>query len=100
MMENAITFFYAGKSTIGTRAPQMLDSLPTRSRQIIIANMKQSVSLTLGILKSLYPRADLGTAGEGFTATCSDDEALKLIEDSAVMAEHIVVMLPVDMSLW
>jgi hypothetical protein len=28
--------------------------------------------------------------GEGFAVTCSDDEALKLIEDSAVTVEHIV----------
>jgi hypothetical protein len=61
--------------------------------------MKQSVSLTLGILKSLYPRADLDVAGEGFTFTYSNDEALKLIEDSAMMTEGIVDMLPVDMSL-
>jgi hypothetical protein len=33
----------------------MLDSLPRRSQEIILANKKQSVSLTLGILKSLYP---------------------------------------------
>jgi hypothetical protein len=77
----------------------MLDNLPTRSREIIIANMKQSVSLSLRILKSLYPQANLDVAGEGFAATCSDNEALKLIEDSTVAAEHIVDMLPVDMSL-
>jgi hypothetical protein len=38
-------------------------------------------------------------AGEGFIMTCSDEEALKLIEDSAVMVGHIVDMHPVDMSL-
>jgi hypothetical protein len=36
---------------------------------------------------------------EGFAATCSDEEALKLIEDSAVTVRHIVDMLGVDMSL-
>jgi hypothetical protein len=41
---------------------------------------------------SLYPRADLNMAGEGFTATCSDDEALKLIKDFAVIAERIIDM--------
>jgi hypothetical protein len=61
--------------------------------------MKQSASLTLGILKLLYPQADLDAAGEGFVATCSDEEALKLIEDSTVMMGHIVDMLQVDMSL-
>jgi hypothetical protein len=61
--------------------------------------MKQLASLTLRILKSLNPRADLDAAGEGFTATCSDDEALKLVEDPAVRVGHIVDMLLVDMSL-
>jgi hypothetical protein len=99
MVENTITFFYPDESSIGTCAPQMLDSLPSRSREIILINMKQSVSLTLGILKSLYPRVDLDTTGEGFTATCSDDEALKLVEASVVTVGHIVDMLLVDMSL-
>jgi hypothetical protein len=57
------------------------------------------VSLTLGIMKSLYPRADLGAAGEGFAVTCSNEEALKLIEDSSATAGQIVDMLGVDMSL-
>jgi hypothetical protein len=38
-------------------------------------------------------------AGEGFTATCSDEEALKLIEDSAATVGQIVDILGVDMSL-
>jgi hypothetical protein len=41
----------------------------------------------------------LDVAGEGFAVTCSDEEALKLIEDSTVTAGHIVDMLGVDMSL-
>jgi hypothetical protein len=80
--------FYPGDSSIASQAPQMLDSLPTRSGEIILTNMMQSASLTLRIMKSLYRWAD------------SDDESLKLIEDSAVTAEHFVDMLPVDMSLW
>jgi hypothetical protein len=75
----------------------MLDSPPTRSQEIILANMRQSVSLTLEILKSLYPQVDLDAAGEGFTMTCSDEKALKLIE-SAVMVRHVIDMLGVDMS--
>jgi hypothetical protein len=47
--------------------------------------MRQSTSVTLGILKSLYPQADLDAVGEGFAVTCSNEEALKLVEDSAVM---------------
>jgi hypothetical protein len=69
MVDNAIAFFYLGESSFDTRAPQMLDSMSNRSRDITLVNMRQSMSLTLGILKSLYPRADLDAAGEGFVAT-------------------------------
>jgi hypothetical protein len=61
--------------------------------------MRQLASLTLGILKSLYPRADLDTIGGGFAVTCSDDEALKLVEDSTVTARKVIDMLGVHMSL-
>jgi hypothetical protein len=60
----------------------------------------ESASLTLRILKSLYPQDNLDAAGEGFAATYSDDEGLKLIEDSIVTVKRIIDMLPVDMSLW
>jgi hypothetical protein len=61
----------------------MLDNQPRRSREIILANMRQLVSLTLGTLKSLYARADLDAAGEGFAVTCGDEKALKLVKDPA-----------------
>jgi hypothetical protein len=99
MMDNVIAFFYPSESSSRSCTPQMLDSLPTRSWEIILTNVKQSVSLTLDILMSLYPWADLDAAGEGFVAICSDEEALKLIEDSSMMAGHVVDMLGVDMSL-
>jgi hypothetical protein len=70
-VDNAIAFFYPIESSSGSCAPQMLDSLSTRSREIILTNMKQSVS--------------------------SDEEAIKLIKDSAMMAGHIMDMLGVDM---
>jgi hypothetical protein len=53
----------------------------------------------LGILKSLYLRADLDVAGVGFTPTCSNEEALKVVEDSAKIADQVVDMLGVNMSL-
>jgi hypothetical protein len=99
MVNNAVAFFYLGESSSNVHAPQILDSLPTRSRDIILANMRQLVSLTLGILKSLYPWADLDTVGEGFAVTCSNEETLKLVEDSANTAGQVVDMLGVDMSL-
>jgi hypothetical protein len=99
MVGNPVAFFYPGESSSEARTPQMLDSLPMRSREIVLANMRQLTSLTLRILMSLYPRADLDAAGEGFAVTCSDEEALKLVEDSVVTAGHVVDMLGVDMSL-
>jgi hypothetical protein len=99
MVDNTIAFFYPGESSSNTRAPQMLDSLPNRSREILLMNMRQSTSLTLGILKSLYPWADLDAAGVGFVVTCTNEEALKLVEDSAVTAGQVIDMLGVDMSL-
>jgi hypothetical protein len=39
----------------------------------------------------------MNAAGEGLTVTCSDEEALKLVEDSTVTAGHIVDILGVDM---
>jgi hypothetical protein len=77
----------------------MLDSLRMRSQEIILTNMRQLVSLSLIIQKSLYPRADLDVVGEGFAVICSDEEALKLVENSAVTAGQVVDMLGVDMSL-
>jgi hypothetical protein len=59
---------------------------------------KQLVSLTLRILKSLYPWVDLDTAGEGFVVTCSDEEAFKHVDDSAMTSGKIIDMLGVDMS--
>jgi hypothetical protein len=60
--------------------------------------MKQMTSLTLRMLKSLYPRAGLNPTGEGFVVTYTDEEASRLMEDSTVTADRIVEMLPVDMS--
>jgi hypothetical protein len=60
--------------------------------------MRKVATLTLEIMKSLYPRANMDVANEGFTTTCTKDEANKLVEDSVVTADQIVEELPVDMS--
>jgi hypothetical protein len=94
-VKKVISFFYPKASSLDARAPQLLDGLPNRCKAVIVANMKQAVSLTLGILKSLYPCADLDVAGEGFAVTCTDEEGLKLMVDSAFTADHIVEMVPI-----
>jgi hypothetical protein len=51
--------------------------LPTQSQKIIFSNMRKA---TLRILKSLYSKADLDAAGEGFVATCTEDEEIDLVQ--------------------
>jgi hypothetical protein len=41
----------------------------------------------------------MDAAGEGFVMTCSDEEAFKLVKDSAVTAGQVVDMFGVEMSL-
>jgi hypothetical protein len=60
--------------------------------------MRQSASLALGILKSLYPRANLDVVGEGLMVTYTKEEATKLVDDSVVTVSHIMEMLPINMS--
>jgi hypothetical protein len=98
MVENAVAFFYPDDPNSAAWAPQLLDSLSTQSWDVILANMKQLTSLTLRMLKSLYPWAGLNLTGEGFAVTYTDEEASRLMEDSTVIADRIVEMLPVDMS--
>jgi hypothetical protein len=98
MVKKAISFFYPNDSSSDARAPQLLDGLPNWCKEVILGNMKQAVSLTVGILKSLYPRADLDVADDGFVATYTNEEGLKRVQDSALMAGRIVDMVPVHMS--
>jgi hypothetical protein len=86
MVENVVLYIYLDNSTSVLSAPVLLDGLPTQSREAILANMRKAASLTLRILKSLYRQDDLDAAGEGFVATCTDDEASQLVENSDVMA--------------
>jgi hypothetical protein len=90
MVKKVVLFFYPKEPSSDARTPQLLDGLPNRFREVILANMKQTSCLTLRILKSLYPRADLDTAGEGFAVTSASEEALKLVEDSTLTADRIV----------
>jgi hypothetical protein len=79
-------------------AHQLLDGLPTHSREVILYSMKQSTSFTLRILRSLYSQANMDVVGEGFTVTFTDKEALKLMEDSTILVDWIVEMILVDKS--
>jgi hypothetical protein len=96
--ENVVAYFYPQDSDTVSRAPELLDVLPTRSWEIIISNMSKVSNLTLRILKSLYPKVDLGAAGEGFAATCSEDEATDLVQSFLETVIEILEMILIDMS--
>jgi hypothetical protein len=98
MVENVVAYFYPDDSDSTARAPVLLDGLSIRSREVILSNMRKASSLTLGILKCLYPWANLDTVGEGFTVTCTEDEANRLVENSIMTTTQIIEMLLVDMS--
>jgi hypothetical protein len=44
------------------------------------------------------PQADLDVVGNGFAATCTEEEAGKLVEDSTETTSQVIKMLPVVMS--
>jgi hypothetical protein len=54
--ENVIAYFYPKDPDSVARALDLLDMLLTWSWEVIISNMRKASSLTLEILKSLYPR--------------------------------------------
>jgi hypothetical protein len=98
MVKKTVSFFYPKDSSSDAWAPQLLDGLPNWCQEVILTNMKQAVSLTLGILMSLCTWADLDAAGDSFVATFTDKEGLKLMEDYALMTNRIVDMVSVHMS--
>jgi hypothetical protein len=98
MVKKVVSFFYPKDPSSDAGTPQLINVLPNRCQDANLVNMKQAVSLTLSILKSLYPRADLDVAGDGFAVTCTGEESLKLMKDSAFTADYIIDMVHIDMS--
>jgi hypothetical protein len=60
--------------------------------------MRKASSLTLRILKSLYPKVELDIAGEGFVATYMEEEDGDLIQSFIETGSQVIVTIPVDMS--
>jgi hypothetical protein len=60
--------------------------------------MKKASSLALGILKFLYPKAILDATGEGFTVTCSEEEATDLVQNFIETVTWVIEMIPIDVS--
>jgi hypothetical protein len=94
MAENIVEYFYPKHADAKQRVPELMDALPTQSREIIQKNMLKASSLTLAILKSLYPRADLVATSEGFATTCTREEADALVASFLDTVDKIVEMFP------
>jgi hypothetical protein len=99
MVDKAVAFFYQGESSEVPHPPDARQSAHKFSRnyscQYEVVNESNSQDFEVSI-----PRADLDSTGKGFMVTCSNEEALKLIKDSAVIVGQVVEMLGVDMYLW
>jgi HEPN domain-containing protein len=95
MGENVIAYFYPQDLD---SAPELLDMLMTRSREVIIFNLRKASSLTLGILKSLYPRAELDAVGEGFATSYTEEEADDLVQSFVETMTQVIEMIMVDTS--
>jgi hypothetical protein len=98
MAENAVAYSYPHDPNSVARAPVLLDMLPTQSREINISNNRKASGLTLRILNYLYPQADLDAMGEGFMATCTEEESGKLVKGFIETTTRVIEMIPVDMS--
>jgi hypothetical protein len=94
--ENAVKYFYSQDSDAVWQTPELLDQPLTRSREVIHSNMCKASSLTLRILKSLYPKEDLGAGDEGFAPTCTEEEANELVRRFLEMVTWIVEMIPLN----
>jgi hypothetical protein len=66
-----------------------------KSWELIKKQMLMASSLTLGVLKSLYPHANLDVAGEGFAKDCDQAQAAQLIGDSLQAAAQIFDMIKI-----
>jgi hypothetical protein len=60
--------------------------------------MRKASSLTLGILKSFNPQANMVVAFEGVIVTCTEDDPNQLTEDSTVTVSRVLEMPHIDMS--
>jgi hypothetical protein len=99
MVDNAVAFFYQGESSEAPHPRDARQSAHKVSRNYSCQYEAVSESNSQDFEVSI-PRADLDSTDEGFVVTCSNEEALKLIKDSAVIVGQVVEMLGVDMSLW
>jgi hypothetical protein len=77
--ENVVQYFYLRDSEVVRRAPQAAGLTAHSVPGGDPLELSETSRLTLGILKYLYPKVDLGAANEGFAATCTEEDANELV---------------------
>jgi hypothetical protein len=98
MTENVVAYFHPQDPDSASRAPELLDMLSTLTWEVITSNMRKASSLTLGILTSLYPQADLDAVGEGFVASGAEEDVGDLVQSFIETTTQVIEMTPIDMS--
>jgi hypothetical protein len=87
-----VVYLYPQDMDMISRACELLDMPPSWSWEVITSNMRKAPSLTLWILKSLYLKADLGSADKGFAATCLEEEGADLVQSFFEIVNRVIEM--------
>ena len=73
--------------------PRLLATLPARVRGCVKMALIKAGSLTLGIMKSLYPKATLDIVTEGWAVGTIEEKALELMDSFCGIARKLASML-------
>ena len=71
----------------------LLNKIPNQARDWVRRIAERSSQVTMGILKSLYPRANIDAAGDGWAQDVTQDQAGALADSSQSAAERVTRML-------
>ena len=93
--EKVVSYFHSGQAHTASQVPKLLAAVPNKTRELMKKRMLKASSLTLGILKSLYPHANLDVAGEGFAKDCEPARASQLVKDSVTAATEIIEIIQI-----
>ena len=92
-------FFYSEAELSDSEVPRLLYSLPGRVRGYLKMALVKASSLTLGILKSRYPKASLDVVAEGWAAGTSLAEAEETTRSFKGVASKVAAMIETDPDL-
>ena len=88
-----LRYFYQGADLSDSEIPCLLSTLLARIRGCVKTATINAGSLTLGILKSLYPKAMLEVIANGWPVGITEDDARRLMKSLCDMTFKLVPML-------